>query len=254
MLCVVTQIAKAQPDTTLIAQPTSVVAADPANITVRAEQLYNEGQYADALSLFETLTTSPEALYNAGNCHYKLGDLAYAILYYERALLLDPSDEDVRSNLALVQGMTVDKLDNKEYFLLKRWFDQLRDLQGERAWSYTTIALFSIFLIGAFLFFFGKVSRLKQLGFYGALLTLLLFIFSMTLASSAKDKLTERNRAVITSATITLRSSPDKSGTELFILHEGTVVSIESSLSGWLEIELRDGRVGWVEESHLVVI
>ena len=57
------------------------------------------------------------------------------------------------------------------------------------------------------------------------------------------------------SAVSVVRSSPDdKSGTELFVLHEGTKVKILESVGDWDKIELQDGRQGWSKKSNLEII
>lgn len=64
----------------------------------------------------------------------------------------------------------------------------------------------------------------------------------------------KHNEAIIMSGVVTVKSSPDKSGTDLFQLHEGTKVSLKSTLGNWTEIKLGNGSVGWVEKDNIVKI
>lgn len=69
-----------------------------------AERAYRDGRHADAAALFEAdLAARPVAsatlLYNLGNCFYRLGRPAQALLYYRRAALRAPDDADVQFNL-----------------------------------------------------------------------------------------------------------------------------------------------------------
>jgi len=45
---------------------------------------------------------------------------------------------------------------------------------------------------------------------------------------------------------VVVRSSPSDTGTELFILHEGTKVRVKEEISGWRNILVVDGREGWI--------
>jgi SH3-like domain-containing protein len=63
-----------------------------------------------------------------------------------------------------------------------------------------------------------------------------------------------RKQAIVFAPTVTIKSSPDASGTDLFILHEGTKVSIKSKLGEWSEIEVEDGNVGWIPSKDIEVI
>ena len=51
-----------------------------------------------------------------------------------------------------------------------------------------------------------------------------------------------------------IKSSPDRAATDLFVLHEGTKLTIEESTDGWVEIRLADGRKGWIESSRIELI
>ena len=46
---------------------------------------------------------------------------------------------------------------------------------------------------------------------------------------------------------VTVKSTPNESGTDLFVLHEGTKVEILEELGDWCKIEIADGRQGWMK-------
>jgi SH3-like domain-containing protein len=64
----------------------------------------------------------------------------------------------------------------------------------------------------------------------------------------------DSHKAIISSPVVSGKSSPDKSGTDLFVLHEGTKVTIEDTVGEWLEIRLSDGNKGWVPVNSLISI
>ena len=61
----------------------------------------------------------------------------------------------------------------------------------------------------------------------------------------------QRSEAIVMDSSVTVKSSPDESGTELFVIHEGTKVFIKNTLNQWVEISLLDGNVGWVKISQI---
>ena len=86
------------------------------------------------------------------------------------------------------------------------------------------------------------------------LLFIVLVIIANVFASNQKEELMNRKQAIVFAPTVTIKSSPDASGTDLFILHEGTKVSIKSKLGEWSEIEVEDGNVGWIPSKDIEVI
>ena len=226
-----------------------------ATLEQQAEEAYKNENYAQAAELYEQLLQekgeSPQIYYNLGNTYYKIDEIGKAILNYERAHILDPSDKDIQFNLEMTKTKKVDAIEQTEPILLKRWINNVKDTLGEKGWAITAITLFTLFLISLFLFFFGRTILLKKIGFYVGLSALLLSIIANTFAYMQRNKIEERKDAIIMAATVTVKSSPDKSGTDLFILHEGTKVSIKSTLTNWTEIELPNGNVGWIENNKL---
>lgn len=215
-----------------------------------AEVAYTKEDYSKAIELYEGILKSngesAEIYYNLGNAYYKTGKIAPAILNYERALLLDPGDSDARFNLQMARQKSVDKIEPVGDVFFVRWFDSIQNKGGADSWAKLGIVCFILFIGCLLLFFFSRWIRLKKTGFYLGLLFLVLVIFANIFASNQKDELVNRTHAIVFSPTVTIKSSPDVSGTDLFILHEGTNVTVKSTLGEWSEIELEDGNVGWM--------
>ena len=220
-----------------------------------AADAYSKGEYANAVELYENvLKTSGESAqiyYNIGNCYYKMGKTASAILNYERALLLNPGDEDVRFNLEIAKLQTVDKINPVERFFLSGWIESLQNIYGTDVWSKIGIATFLLLIASLILFFFSRKIILKKAGFYMGIVCLALTITSNCFAYNQKQKLVERNYAIVFAPTVTIKSSPDISGNDLFLLHEGAKVLIKTRLKEWSEIQIASGEIGWIKNSHL---
>ena len=223
-----------------------------------AETAYAAEQYDKAIELYESILKSYgdsyELFYNLGNSYYKDGKIAHAILNYERALLIKPGDSDVRFNLELAKQQTVDKIEPIQEFFLIEWFDAVQNLLGVDSWATLGIVCFVLFIGCLVLFFFSKWMRIKKVGFYFGILLFFVVIFANIFAYNQKNELVNRNGAIIFAPTVTVKSSPDNSGTDLFVLHEGTKVHVRSSIGDWVEIMFEDGNVGWINKKDITII
>jgi Bacterial SH3 domain./Tetratricopeptide repeat. len=228
------------------------------DVLEQANTAYTAGEFETALELYQQEVTakgeSATLYYNIGNCYYRLNEVAPSILFYERSLLLDPGNKDARFNLEIAKLKTVDRIEPIDEFFLTGWFRSVRNLMSTDEWSYFSIACFILLIVGAFFFFFSRKIILKKIGFFSGLMFLVFVIFGNIFANQLEKELTNRNTAILFSPTITIKSSPDNSGTDLFILHEGTKVEIKSTLGDWNEIETADGNVGWIRSSEIEVI
>lgn len=223
-----------------------------------AEAAYQQEDYEKAVELYENILNSygesSEIYYNLGNAYYKLGKTAPAVLNYERALLLDPGDGDIRFNLQMARQRTVDKIESVGHFFLTEWLQVVRNKAAVDSWATVGVVCFILFLSCLILFFFSKWIYLKKIGFYAGLCLLILTIVANVFAKNQQKELLNRKKAIVFTPTITVKSSPDASGTDLFILHEGTKVTIKSALGEWNEIEIEDGNVGWIPSKELEII
>ncbi len=223
-----------------------------------AETSYANADYQKAIGQYEAILQangeSAEIYYNLGNAYYKNDDIASAILNYERALLLSPGDGDIRFNLQLARQRSVDRIEPVGEFFLVEWFQAAQNLAGADAWAKGAVVSFLGFIFCLLLFFFSRWIRLKKIGFYIGMALLVVVVLANIFAANQKQKLVNRTNAIIFSPTVTVKSSPSASGTDLFILHEGTKVGIKSSLGEWNEIELEDGSVGWMPKTSMQTI
>jgi tetratricopeptide (TPR) repeat protein len=228
------------------------------DVIQQANEAYTKGEFTQAIDLYKQAVeengVSAEAYYNIGNSYYRTNKIASAVLYYERALLLSPGDKDIRFNLEIAKLKTVDKIEPVGEFFLTDWYNALRNLFSTNQWSVIALTGFILFILSLILFFFTRKIGLKKLGFYSGLVILVLTVLANVFAYSQKKKLVDRNTAIVFSPTVTIKSSPDNSGTDLFILHEGTKVEIKSRLSAWNEIETADGNKGWIKSEEIEVI
>lgn len=224
----------------------------------QGDSAYINSDYLSAIEIYETLLSEGEAMelyYNLGNSYYKAGDIARAILNYERALLLSPSNDDVRANLEIARSKTVDKIDATPEIFFVTWIKTLINLNSINTWAVWGVVFFMLFIVGAYFFIFSKHGKVKKIGFIGALVFLVLMFGVNLFAAHQKENLTDRSTAIVLSPSVVVRSTPTDNGTTLFVVHEGTKVTIkDDTMKNWKEIVLQDGKVGWVEVNDIEVI
>jgi tetratricopeptide (TPR) repeat protein len=234
------------------------LAQDALEIKSDADSAYIKNDYVTAIQIYENLLQqgeSAEVYYNLGNSYYKSGDIARAILNYERALLLKPGNEDIHANLEIVRSKTVDKIDVAPEIFFISWIKSLINSISINAWARWGIAFFILLIASLYFFIFSKQTKIKKIGLIGSIVCLLFVVCTNMFAAYQKKTLTNRNTAIIISPSVTIRSTPNENGTSLFILHEGSKVVIkDNSMKNWKEITIEDGKVGWISSSDIEII
>lgn len=232
-----------------------VVATDHNALWDSANAAYNEGDYAKAAELYESILAdnqhSAKLYFNLGNAYYKQDKLGKAILNYNRALRLAPADEDIRHNLEYATEATKDNIEEIPEFFLTTWVKKVRNLMGCDGWTIFSYAMLIVALIGALAYLLAEALTYRKAGFYTLCIAALLFIVSTIFAYNEREALVNSAEAIIMSSAAPIKSSPDRAATDLFVLHEGTKLTTGESIDGWVEIRIADGRKGWIESSRI---
>lgn len=219
---------------------------------------YDSAQYQRTIEAYEQIAVqygvSPNLFYNLGNAYYKSQNYPKAVLNYERCLLYDPSNDDAQQNLELARLQCVDKIESIEPIVFVTWSNAIRNMLSCDGWGFLATSFLSLLLIAMAIYFFGRRTALRKVGFYGAIICAILFFVCIHYAGAQRDQILQRDYAIVMTPSVVVRSSPAESGTQLFTIHEGLKVRVRSTLSGWSEIELSDGNVGWMPSDGLEVI
>jgi tetratricopeptide (TPR) repeat protein len=226
--------------------------AQPENLLKEANQLYASNEFAKAQKIYENIVgqgfESAELYFNLGNTCYKNQELTKAILYFEKARLLAPNDEEIQFNLDLVNQFVVDKIESLPRPFFLKWGQSILNLFTANGWAFLSILTFILMLSLAAFYIFSRNLSVRKISFTIGLFFLFISPLSFVLAGKQKLKLTHRNHAIIFSTTVTVKSSPSESGTDLFVIHEGLKVEIKEELGDWADIKLEDGNTGWVKK------
>ncbi len=221
-------------------------------------EYFSSADYEKALEVwsdvYKTGYRSPELEYNIGNAYFKLNNIPGAILFYERAHLHKPGDEDITYNLQIARTRVVDRFEEIPELFFVSWYNLLSLSLSTNTWAWMSISSFMLCLLFLSLYFYTSKYKLKVLGFWFSLLFLIVSVSSLALTLRNKKLVYDSHKAVIFSPVVNGKSSPDESGTDLFVLHEGTKVTVEDEVGEWLEIRLSDGNKGWVPVNSLEII
>lgn len=219
---------------------------------------FTASSYKEALQswteVYSTGYRSASLCYNMGNAYFKLNNIPQAILFYERAYLLKPADEDINYNLQIARTLIVDRFQEIPELFFVKWYNFVSLFLSSNRWARISITTFILSLLFLSLYIYSSKYSRKVLGFWLAVALFVLSIGSFVFSSRNKYLVYDSHKAIITTPVISGKSSPDSSGTDLFVLHEGTKVSVEDELGEWLEIRLSDGNKGWVPLNSLNII
>lgn len=219
----------------------------------KANYYYNESRYDTAIIIYERIMeegfVSAPLLYNIGNTYFKMRNYPMAILYYEKALKLDPTNKEIKQNLAIANALITDKIEPMPVFFLTKWWRNIGNQLSANGWAGASLKLFGLLLILLFVYFTARTRGVRKASFFTSILVIILFVCSLIFAYQKHQYLNEQNEAIVMMPTITVKSSPSSSGVDLFVLHEGTKVEIMDKADNWDKIKIADGSVGWMPSS-----
>lgn len=217
---------------------------------------YNEGNYDLALEKYGHIADfgveSASLYYNMGNAYYKLKEYPLSILYYEKALKLDPSNEDISTNLEIANLAVADKIETLPAPFYVRWWNRMKSLCSADGWAWVSLVAFALTLCCLFLFLMARRTGLRKVGFFVGLLTLLALAVSVTFAIGKTADLSRQNEAIVTTPTVTVKSAPSTTAVDLFVLHEGSKVRILDRSMEWNKVRIADGSEGWLQAEDMI--
>ena len=233
-------------------------AAEAEAKAAEAEAAYSKGNYQQAVKIYSDLvkaTPSAENYYNLGNALYRSDDLTQAIIAYNRAARLDPSNADIRHNLQVARTKTIDKMQpNAETFIVA-WWNDLVNSCSINTWAIISIAALIMLVLLTLVYLFMDAVILRQIGFFGAIIALVVFLLGNLCAYSQHTTMTADDGAVVIATDCPVKKSPEVKAQDEAVIHEGTHMRItDTTIQGWLEVTLDDGTEGWIESRNVELI
>ena len=218
----------------------------------KGNNYYNKGDYQNAiesyLAIIENDYHSSEVYYNLGNANYKIGNVAEANFYFEKAKMLSPNDKMIINNLEFAKNMTMDSIETLPQTQINIFFNDLLALMTTDNWSVLTMLTLWIGCILFLIYSFSKSIFTKRIFFSSGILSFLIFIFFIYITIS-KDRQENIKKGIIFSKEIGVWTEPNQRTEVLFFLHEGTKFEITDELEGWLKILISNGSEGWIESN-----
>jgi tetratricopeptide (TPR) repeat protein len=209
---------------------------------------YDMGDFAKSADYYRQhlnmSSPDPAILYNLANCLYQQGEPAKALVLYERALLLSPRDSDIRENLNLVCRKLMlpetGRIDTPKDLLVNAR-DMLRPdewmLIGSMLWVCAWIVL-------AFRRKFTSPANLAAILSVIGLLFVLTAVASISEFNSAYSSKTAF--VIMKNTQVYLLPSENSKQTD-FRISCGGKVRIEETREGWLRVRTENGSEGWIK-------
>ena len=231
----------------------SVKSQDATQVLDSASIAFNSGDFKKALNKYEQLLnqgySSAALFYNLGNTHYRLKNIPESILFYEKAMKLDPSDEDIAFNLAIANQRVVDKIEEIPDSFIATAYKSIRNVLTLDGWTMLNlIAVLTAFLAFS-LYLLIASSFGKQAGFIIGTTAIIVLIFGSIMGQSSFNVVSNENSAIVFETNVTIMSGPNNSTTELFGIHSGTKVLILEAANDWYKIKLANGSIGWLAQT-----
>ena len=223
-----------------------------------ATKAYNEGNYLDAIDNYHEILKSgqhsAEVYFNLGNSYYKANKIGPSIYYYEKALLLNPNDAEILSNLSFAQKMTIDAIKPMPETSISRIVASVKNILTFDQWAYTAVIFMILFVVLYLAFYFFRFADKKRIAFIVSMICLLGMVISILFAVFQYRDYTQTQPAIIFATEAAVKEEPNNRSATLFDLHEGSKVYVEEKLNDWNKIRLADGKNGWILANDLRLI
>lgn len=218
----------------------------------QANKEYQSENYSGAVDLYKQLVNdgnkSSALYYNLGNACYKSGSNAQALLWYERALRLDPTNEDIKHNIAFVNQKILDKIEPVPESAIAMIWNRFSHKLTENQWAILSIIFSSLLILALAAFIFGRSGGLRIGGGIVFCLSIFMMIFTIIFAAKEHSRFTRHDEAIVMNMVTEAKSSPTEKGNTIFVIHEGLKVQITKEMGNYVEIRIPSGEKGWISK------
>lgn len=233
--------------------------ADVQESITKGDSAYLKNLYEEAIVNYEIVISqgygSTQVYYNLGNAYFKMNKIPGAILNFERAKRLSPRDADIDFNLNVANSMIQDRNEAVPEIFYVKWWKILRNSFSLQNWTYFSIGIFIMIICCAGLFFLSRMVFVRRISFWAGIAFFVMAIFSFSMSYSLYNIQSNQLEAIVFAPTITAKHNPNVQGGDVFVIHEGTKVSIlDESDDGWVNIKLANGSTGWIPVESVVRI
>lgn len=228
-----------------------VTAQDAMTLFQQANTSYNEGDYQEAINLYERILESDlhsaDVYFNLGNAYYKTNQVGPSIYYYEKALMLSPDDAEIANNLSFAQNMTIDSIESIPKVGFSKISSTVVNTFDYDTWAILSVILVALFVILFLYYYFSHGTNKKRFLFLTSFSSLFVGLICLSLAFKKFDVDKRDNGAIVFAERTEVKVDPNLRSETAFDLHEGAKVQVlENYDDNWSKIKLSDGKTGWI--------
>ena len=220
----------------------------------QSNAFYTDGKYQMAIYGYKDILNSgfesAELYYNLGNAFYKLNNIPESNFFYEKARSISPTDEDILINLSFAQNLRIDKIEKLPITQTQNFKINILNLLSEKGWSVLLIILAWIACVSFVLYLSVNNSGNKRI-FFTQFIILMIGLIVVSTINYEKKNLNNEKFAIIYDKEIEVWSEPNKISELKFLLHEGTKVKQVDTIQDWVNIQLENGTLGWIQSSSI---
>lgn len=224
----------------------------------KGNEAYQKENYELAIACYQAIVEDgyegAVLYYNLGNAYFKAKQNAEAILWYERALRLDPSNEDIKHNIAFANLQITDKIEVLPELFITRCWRSLSQSMTVTGWAIMAVAFVCLFALAIGTMVASRRRGISIAAFVVACVSLIIVVFSLVFASQEAKRYVNQPEAIVMQSVVNAKGAPNETGNTLFVIHAGLKVAVTDRVSNWMEIKLPNGEKGWIEASSVEII
>lgn len=239
----------------------------------RADNLYKTGNYQQAAILYDSIIKtdgmSAALLFNLGNTYVKLDKLGLAMVCYQKARAIAPSNKTISNNVLYVESKVQDRnralqkdkninVEPENLPLIKELEQKISSHTSSDTWGICALISFALLIAALILYFFTTNILTRKIGFFSALILLAITILLNVCAFVAKNYWTNTGKCVIITKEVALKETPDNDAKQVSSpLVEGTVLRIindNQPHEDWQKVELNSYYSGYIPQSDIVML
>ncbi len=241
-----------------------------------AQALYEKGEFEKAADEYVAVAkadgVSASLYYNLANCYAQTGNLGNAVLYYSRALRLDPSNKEIKNNLnyfkskvedsnrAELRGKKISVAPDTETFFTTAHRLIAVDVSSN-LWATLAVVSFVVFIGLLAVYLFCSNILLRKTGFFGGIVMLLCCVAFLAFSFMGANAFESRDKAVLMAYKAQLLIEPSSDAKPAANqLCQGTIFEIvaeESDVEGnptWYKVRLNSTIDGWIKADAVEII
>lgn len=235
-----------------------IKAQDLETLMKTGNDFFQAKQYNEAIESYEAIIKqgylSGDLFYNLGNSYFRIGEIGKAILYFEKALKIEPGNDDAAYNLKIANSRTTDKIQEIPPLFFIKWWNILLSTFTSTSWQIIIFVFYILLLTCIALYFLVRNLQVQKYSFIFGVLNGFVVFLAVILFFASLSRESSNDYGILLQSVATAKISPDNQSNDAFVIHEGIKFRIEDEVNNWVKIKLSDGKIGWLPTNSFEVI